>query len=351
MRQLGLALATLAVAGSMAEAGNLRKVWDFEAGSPGVYALSFSPDGQHIVAVVGRSWQDEFVLVLDVRDPQANKRRLEVNPELGPYINHHLSWSPSGQQLVLGRTEVQLAIGKTCSLEGMAGLLFFVGEGRVVTQAIRPVGPLRPDTLVPRIGHAFLDFFNSACQSAGSWDVPNEYGLFDSSAERGLVFVRQGSGAAILDASSRTAIQQLPWMDSARFANSGNAICGVIGAEWEVSARCLDVDTGKELATSKIFTHLEINPALHARRVVLSDYGRKFDFIYFRWYLGSLKNRVVWDFGTGKQLVSWRPKSQTVFSRDGALGGTQPYAFDISPDGDYIVEGGAGTVSLYRIEP
>jgi hypothetical protein len=28
-----------------------------------------------------------------------------------------------------------------------------------------------------------------------------------------------------------------------------------------------------------------------------------------------------------------------------------PYLYDISLDGDSIVEGGAGTVSLYRIEP
>ena len=83
MRQFGLALATLAVAGSMAAAGNLRKVWDFEAGAPGVYALSFSPDGQHIAAVVGPAWDKQFVLVLAAADPNVKRRRSRNRSE-GP---------------------------------------------------------------------------------------------------------------------------------------------------------------------------------------------------------------------------------------------------------------------------
>ena len=111
------------------------------------------------------------------------------------------------------------------------------------------------------------------------------------------------------------------------------------------------MDTGKELATTKNFTYLDFNAALHARRIVLSDTGKKFDFIDFGWVPGSLKKRIVWDFETKKELVSWSPKSQTLITLERPLGWSQPYAFDISPDGEYIVEGGAGTVSLYRIEP
>ena len=56
----------------------------------------------------------------------------------------------------------------------------------------------------------------------------------------------------------------------------------------------------------------------------------------------------MWDFHFKKELVRWKPRTQQAFSYAST---TQPYRYDISPDGEYIVEGGAGTVSLYRIEP
>jgi hypothetical protein len=59
---------------------------------------------------------------------------------------------------------------------------------------------------------------------------------------------------------------------------------------------------------------------------------------------------VVWDFGSDKPIVSWKPRTQRV----NAYPNRQTrfdYQFAISPDGEYIVEGGAGSLSLYRIVP
>jgi WD40 repeat protein len=333
----------------MAQAGELRKVWDFDAGAPGVYALSFSPDGHHIVAVVGPSWDKEFVIVLDAADPQADTRRFEINPKSYPYSR--LLWSPSGKQLMIGNTRLRLADGNTCSFPDGAGLLSFFSEDRLAGVVNRTITP--PTGNRPAVARPFLDVFDSGCQSAGVPDV-SIGGLFDASAERGMICVRLSTHASIMDASGRTVLREFPslgWKGPVRFADSGKAICGVIGPEWQVSVSCLDVDTAKELATTKEFAYLEINSSLHARRVVLSDYGRKFDFIELGWGLGSLEKRIVWDFGTNKDLVSWSPRSQKVITLGRPLGWSQPYAFDISPDGEYIVEGGAGTVSLYRIEP
>jgi len=77
-RQFGLALALVA-ATCTADAGHLRKVWEFNldgvasAPSIGVFALSFSPDGRRILAVAGKSWRDEFVVILDTSAPQGYK--------------------------------------------------------------------------------------------------------------------------------------------------------------------------------------------------------------------------------------------------------------------------------------
>jgi hypothetical protein len=345
LRRLGFALPALAAIGTV-HAGTLRKIWDFDAGAPGVYALSFSPDGRHVAAVVGPSRDKEFVLVLDAGDPRATMRRLDINPKS---LSVSISWSPSSQQIMIANTRVRLQDGRTCSLSDATGLPSFVSEDRLAGGINRTITPRTGNK--PAIAQLFLNVFDSDCQSAGVPDIAIR-GIFDTSADRGLICVRLGTQTVIMDAFSKIVLREFPSLrGSVRFAESGRSICGAVGPEWQVSVSCLDMDTAKELATTREFTYLEVKASLHARRVVLSNYGRKFDFIEFGWGLASLKQRIVWDFGTKKELVAWSPKSQTLITSDRPLGWSQPYTFDISPDGDYIVEGGAGTVSLYRIEP
>jgi hypothetical protein len=115
-RQLGFALAMVAAMSRMADAGQLRKIWDFNIGEDvrdgaggsgaalGVFALSLSPDGKRIVAVVGRSEREESVLILDASAPQGNTKRLDVNPRFrddGPTQYSRLSWSSSVSTLCL----------------------------------------------------------------------------------------------------------------------------------------------------------------------------------------------------------------------------------------------------------
>ncbi len=60
--------------------------------------------------------------------------------------------------------------------------------------------------------------------------------------------------------------------------------------------------------------------------------------------------RVIWDFASGKELASWKSKAQEFCIIEGRPI-KRDYCFDISPNGEYIVEGGAGVLSLYRIKP
>ena len=61
-----------------------------------------------------------------------------------------------------------------------------------------------------------------------------------------------------------------------------------------------------------------------------------------------MKKRTIWDFGTGELLASWHPKWHK--AKVGVLSIT-PYSCAISPDGEYLVEGGSGILTLYKIEP
>lgn len=74
--------AVAAVSGKIAVAGSLTRVWDLNIDERGpgatgdcsaplaVFALIFSPDGQRIAAVVGRSTSEQFILVLAAGAPQ-----------------------------------------------------------------------------------------------------------------------------------------------------------------------------------------------------------------------------------------------------------------------------------------
>ena len=273
--------------------------------------------------------------------------KIALNPEgVGSdEFSNRLSWSPSGRQIQIGATIIELSSGNSCSLPKgtVAPGYMFVGPTRVVGEQSKPMR---------------LSFFLPDCLPSVQFDLGNDlWNLYDASAERSLVLIwRQqyhGAGSIEWDLSARDADTQkpparLPQLERARFADSGKAVCGVRGTEWHRTVECVDVDTGKRLAVTSGWNAPDVRTASHGRKVVVSDYSRKLDWIDAVSRVGALKRRVVWDFETGKLLVSWHPKSQTVL---GAYQPSQPYAFAISPDGEYVIEGGAGAMTLYRIVP
>jgi WD40 repeat protein len=351
-RRFVIVVAASILIGGVADAGGLRKIWEFSvpngnsAGALPVFALSFSPDGHQIGAVVGRSYSEKFVLVLDASTPQVSNRKVAINPMVvgSDEFSNQLSWSPTGRQILVGGTLVELSSGNSCSLPKgtMAPGFMFAGPTRVAAEQRKPMRLL---------------FFDLDCNPAAQLDLGDDlWNLYDASAERSLVLIwRQhyrGVGSiewniSAQDADTQKPLARLPLLDRARFADSGKGVCGVGGAEWHRTVECVDVDTGKRIGVTTGWSAPDVRMASHGRKAVVSDYSRKFDWTDLVSRVGALKRRVVWDFEAGKQLASWHPRSQTVF-----LGGqSQPYVFAISPDGKYLIEGGAGVLALYRIEP
>ena len=141
-----------------------------------------------------------------------------------------------------------------------------------------------------------------------------------------------------------------------RFADSGNAICEgtSIDGPAKEPLRCIDVDTGALIAeAATINGGGAILTAERATRIVADDYQAvRIPFSYE--YGVRLKRRVVWDFRTGKELVSWGPGTQSYQILGPAtppLPVRLPFCNAISPDGKFIAEGGKGTLRLYEIEP
>ena len=79
---------------------------------------------------------------------------------------------------------------------------------------------------------------------------------------------------SLLDAGSKKMVRGLPWPESTKFADSGKAACGVLGEEWHRTVECWGVDTGTRLAATDGWTDPILQPALHGKRIILSDYGR-----------------------------------------------------------------------------
>ncbi len=157
----------------------------------------------------------------------------------------------------------------------------------------------------------------------------------------------------IVDPVARTIIRRWPPGSGigGQFAEGGKALCEV--GEVEDTPRapltCWDVDSGNRIgAAPHINGGLPMATAAYSSRIVASDYQRIRDPMSAYEYGQLLKRRVVWDFRNSEELVSWRPDLQSYISPQNVR---DPFKFAISPDGQYIAEGGNGIVRLFKIEP
>lgn len=183
------------------------------------------------------------------------------------------------------------------------------------------------------------------------------WNIYDGSPERGallLYWQRQRAkdsmeGAiALADVASGTVLRKFPLLERARFADSGKAICGVGGEDWHHTIECMEAETGKRLAITVGWRDPYVEAAHSGKRIIVSEHNRKLDWIDGVWREGPLTRREIWDFATGRVLASWRPEMQRIQIGASAV---NPYSCAISPDGEFVVEGGSGSVTLYKVAP
>jgi hypothetical protein len=349
---------SLAVFALGVHGGDLRRVWEIrfsdlveskisDSAAP-VSAVSFSPDGRHLAAVVlgdqeGRR-KASFLLIIDLTNPRTSAKAFKVTgPASSDALSPAISWSPTGDLVALP-TVVQTSTGAGCNLTNSL-LAVFCGEDRVA----------EVQTSFPK---STVEFFDAKCTPTGDWEIDGKWELSDASADRHLIALSNGiprqTQIVVADPVGKTVVHRWPLEDVEGswplFANRGKAICALDGTGRHGVAHCWDADSGAEIArTNGGNPHWPMKTALHAKRAILSEYGWRIYFEGWETEVGSLKRWVVWDFGTGKELASWKPKWQSYMIRDSKA--REPYRLAISPDGDLVAEGGQGTLILYRIEP
>jgi len=320
-------------------AGSLEKVWDVDlkealqgehlgAGqSYKVKKLLFSPDAEQIaVFLMGGN-----IELIRAQDPKT---------VLGAFKNEgydDFGWSPDSQTIYTGRHVVHLPDGKACDLPPNSIFTKFIGKGSVVAFDIDPQPPPFGIVGFRRPGPAHLRFYDTDCQEQENWEVPSNWLIMDASPDRGLLSVSVVAGSPwttelIVSPFEKKILHSASGPDAprGRFADQGRAICG--------RKICWAVDTGKKIVPD------------HSIHVVLDDYKPGL--------LSALTEmsakRGVWDISTSKEVISWRLKFITygiTFDLDGFNRDRRPIPSAISPNGEYVVEGGDGKIWLYEIRP
>jgi hypothetical protein len=355
--------------------GSLRKVWELnlgeaiknsgwhDIGRPGILALRFSADGRTIALATSPYRAGGVVLshliLVHVLQPQKDIREFQIeniasdSGTLGikpPAV----AWSPEGTIIIAGNNLVHVVDGGICELPtGFGG--GFITPDQIVAL------PIRKD------GSSQFKVYNSDCQLTHTWEVKGQWTFSDVSVERGLIsalrktsreVAQPAEELLVVDPIAEKIVQS--WATSAtgyssRFADHGKVLCvGDNGGDFadprEVPPRCMDIDGGNRIAEiTNINGGSPFAISENTSRVVTSDYRNVWNFIY-REYDTELKRRVVWDFRKNVEIVSWSPSIQT-YSLLVPRPARDPFTFAISPDGQYIAEGGNGVLRLYKIEP
>ena len=375
-------LTGMLVVHSVTQAAGLQKLWDFDLRKVielsashnrdlPVLALRFSPNGKKLAVVFDwygpKTAQKSHLLVLDASRPDGGTQLFEI--EAGIDENQRgerawgFGWSASADIVRQGRRIIHLNGGRTCELPSEVA---WIGNNRAL-------GRDREDLAARDWEHpvSHFTFFDAACQPQDKWEMPGEWYISGASPDRGLVLLVSGrvylpgpftTERLIVDPDSRKILHRWsgPHAPDGQFADSGKAICG--GSDVDAAPRapvtCWDVDTREKIGEAPTANGGDpIDAALHASRLVASDYRRRRDPLSSYEYIEVFKRRVVWDFKSGKELFSWCPEFQSwsfqlwIDPSKPLKHVHEPFCFAISPDGQYVAEGGSGMLHLYKIEP
>ena len=173
-----------------------------------------------------------------------------------------------------------------------------------------------------------------------------------------MVALLRNDELVVLDPIVRKIVRSWPTSQTgydARFGQQGKIICaGDTGEDLyedkKVPPRCMNVDTGERIAeTPGIIGGAPLSAAAQGNRVIVSDHSHLWN-VFYREYDTALKRRAVWDFAKNAIIASWRPDNQSYGPLE-SKPWKDPFAFAISPDGNYVAEAGNGMLRLYKIEP
>jgi hypothetical protein len=368
-----VALLTVTV---FARAGSLHEIWEInlkgaikeiehsKVRQPTVFAVRFSPDGRQLAVVIEDYVRDgsedamTHLLVVPVERSSAPVRQFEISAGVGLIDRQsgweHFEWTAAGDAIVVGGDLVRIADRKPCGVTLGDIDNFYAEAGRIARYLILDKG----------------------CRADAKWDFDSGWEINDLSVERSLLCVSRPVQPAsrdpvaaevarianlhdvlVVDPIAGRVLQQwapsiVHWGDI-KFGDGGSVICDGTAAyaPGRLPVRCWAVDTGRQIAEAPTINGgAPISVAARASRAIGSDY-QYIPIPFTDKFKQVMRRRVVWDFGTGKEIASWKPQLQP-YDIGGKPETTKDwFQFSISPDGQYVAEGGNGLLRLYHVEP
>jgi hypothetical protein len=347
--------------------GGMEKVWEMRLGDlvkepvglavvrvRPISALAFSPDGRRLAVAIphlrppggGSPRELTRVVILDLANPKVQLLQLDLQVCPEP-----LAWAPSGRAILICGMIAKTADGTSCET--------LPPRWRAVDFAVSPTSVLWIDSTHVLRSDAVLD---TDCVQTGTWALvgsaqfaPGKWGIADISAEKGWVLVWHTTGVrprerteyGIADSRSGQSVRESTSkhdsFGAGIFVPNKGAWCAVDGKR----SRCWNVSDGKEIRLARDITGYRFTDAAVSAPRALAERWVSPGFFCLECPM-KLDRRAVWDFGTGALVSSWKPNAQE-WNSIHRVG--EPDRCNISPDGQFVAEGGDGVVRLYRLTP
>lgn len=308
-----------------------------------IESLAFSPDGKRLAVTITHilppSW-NTHLLVVDVQSPKMNVRQFDLSGTCGA----DLSWSQSGDALLVCGTIVRLTDGAVC----------------VVSNS--------PDSAVARfysVGKAFWldsanvvrwngDILDLACQHVRNWQLDPTWRIRAVAPSRGWILL-SGSNAAceylVMDRASGRVLSG--WARKSAcpnmvLAEGAEAVCFNVDGDniTNRTLHCRTVDGGQEISVPKKVRDYVLNLAPASSTRVAAD---QWKYPRFAFEAPALpRSRVIFDLHAGNVISSWKPRIQHSTSPSIE---DWPYRCALSANGKLVAESGDGSLELYRLAP
>jgi WD40 repeat protein len=316
-----------------------------------IRSLAFSPDGKQLALMVN----DSRLLILDVQSPETAARRFDLAGTCGARI----TWNDRGDALLVCGTIVRLSDGVNCDATGLKPAdrkynlitAFWLDSDHVVRSHTGEILDLR-------------------CKPTGTWPLAPAWLIIDVVASKGWILLSHCEGQSpkkfyrylLLDRTSRRALtgwpmRRVPYPSSvATLAGGAEAFCFEFHDQNDFKHErliCREIEGDTKIPVSKPLCSYRLSEAAFSSTRVVAENWEEMDHHWWEMFaltVGGHKlpvQRGIFDLRSGKLISSWKPRIQD--SRSPYIT-DHPYQCALSPNGDFLAEGGNGGVELYRLD-
>jgi hypothetical protein len=352
-------------------------ITDQLAGSPlpgsrpaSIWAISFSPDETYIAVGVeftkkknhsGPLEADKsYLLIFQTKDPGIVFKKFEIPRHPAMRVYPPLRWSSDSLYIAtpfygdwqhiavaeIRSEKVTVIDNQHCHLEGLL-------PGPQVVQRCTSAAP-----------RSLIRFTGPQGETLREWTFPQAISVLGVDSSRASVAVATGGRfepapqtheIVVFDSKDRTEIRHwslpggAPYFGS--FANSGTTLCAMETSPTPDAADliCWDIESGSESLHQTLPSGQSVSMIGGGKLIGIEHHDikkvpRLLQSLAQTSIVMTNPTRLIWDSRSARETAELPIRTQWVLPRVDA-----PYAWTISPVGNFVAEGGTGVVTIYRV--